>query len=345
MNTVNFILAAFLLLALAAPCRALQTPGGRETSPTNEPSRPARNTKRSGRSTGESKSKNRKPMLATLSVSVTPGDSTINLQGTEYHVENGVFVRRGLTPGNYKIVIHKDGYQDKDYEISLGPGDDTPLSVSLELLNGFLNITPLEADTEINIIEITTNKSVGVYSGQVHHVEFPPGRYQVLISKEGYKTTVREIVIEPASNVILEPSLAPLPKPAATMRRAGPPFRSDYSTQAQTSLDSKFVVVVLTGRSGDTISALGAIDVTLRVGGDQAQVTSISGMLTGYPCQVDFVRLENVAEYSFVEPPGEANQWARAVVRVRPKESKRSVHFLINWRSLRNTVPDASPTN
>jgi hypothetical protein len=57
------------------------------------------------------------------------------------------------------------------------------------------------------------------------------------------------------------------------------------------------------------------------------------------------VRLENVAEYSFVEPPGAANQWARAVVRLRPKESKRPMHFLINWKSLRSLVPDGSPTN
>jgi hypothetical protein len=338
MKTINLILAAVFLLALAISSHALQTPEerGRESSPVNAPNRSPR------------KPKPPPPPVkpkATLSIRVTPGDSTINLQGTDYRAENGVFVKSGLPSGKYKIVVHKDGYQDEDYEISLGPGDNTPLNVSLELLNGIVNISPLTADTEIQIIEIATNKSVGVYSGQMHHVQFPPGRYQVLISKEGYKTAVREVVIEPAANVFLEPSLVPLPKPPVVVRRAEPPFRRDYATQARSSLEGKFIVVVLTGRSGDMINALGAIDITLRVGGGQAQVTSISGMLTGYPCQVDFVRLENVAEFSFVEPPGAANQWARAVVRVRPKESKRPVHFLINWKSLRNTVPDGSPTN
>jgi hypothetical protein len=185
----------------------------------------------------------------------------------------------------------------------------------------------------------------GAYSGLAQHVELPPGRYQVFISKEGYKTMVRDVTIEPAGNVSLEPSLIPLPKPAATVRRTEPPFQRDYAMQAQASFEGKFVVVVLAGRSSDAVNALGAVDITLRVGGGQAQVINISGMLTGYPCQVDFVRLENVAEYSFVEPPGAANQWARAVVRLRPKDSKRPVHFLINWKSLRSAVSDRPLAN
>lgn len=344
MNIVNFILAAVFMLVLVAPGHALQKPGGRESSPANEPNQPPPKPKRPGRAVTEGKARKLKLSTATLSISVTPGDSTINLQGVEYPVENGVFIRSGLTPGKYRIVIHKDKYQNEAYEISLEPGDDRLLNVSLKLLNGILSVAPLLADTEINITEITTGKSVGVYSGRAH-LGLPPGRYQVFISKEGFKTMVREVAIEPSGNVSLEPSLVPLPKPAATVRRAEPPIRRDYEMQAQTNLEGKFVVVVLTGRSGDTVNALGAIDITLRVGGGQAQVMNISGMLPGYPCQVDFVRLENVAEYSFVEPPGAANQWARAVVRLRPKDSKRSVHFLINWKSLRSAISNEPPTN
>jgi hypothetical protein len=345
MQTVKFMLAAVFLLTLAAPSRALQTMGGRESLPTNEPTQPSHKPKRPGRPAVEGK--NRKPKLstATLSISVKPGDSTINLQGVEYRAENGVFIRSGLAPGKYRIVIHKNGYQNEAYDISLGLGDTRPLEVSLKLLNGILNVAPLITDTEISIIEPATGKGVGVYSGRARHVELPPGRYQVFISKEGYKTMVRDVSIEPAGNVSLEPSLAPLPKPAVTVRQAEPPFQRDYAMQAQTNVEGKFVVVVLTGRSSDMVNALGAIDITLRVGGGQAQVTNLSGMLTGFPCQVDFVRLENVAEYSFVEPPGAANQWGRAVVRLRPKESKRPVHFLINWKSLRSTGLDGSPAN
>jgi nucleoid-associated protein YgaU len=355
MNISKYILVAVSVFALAAPDHARQAPGGRESSPAAEPGRQpratkgnpaARNPKRSSR---DARSKDRKPetpATAALSISVKPADSTVNLQGTDYHAENGLLVRGGLTPGKYRIVVHRDGYQDEGYEIALGPGDDTPLSVSLKPLSGILNVAPLVADTEIHVIESVTGKSVGTYSGPARHIQLPPGRYQVLVSKEGYRTTVREVVIEPAASVFIEPPLAPLPDTAASLRRpAPPPFSRDYATQAQTDSEGKFVVVTLTGRSGDTANALGAVEVTMSVVGGQARVTNISGMLTGYPCQVDFVRLENVAEYSFVEPPGAANQWARAVVRLRPKESKRPVHFLINWKSLLSSVPGGSPFN
>lgn len=351
MNTVKFILATIFLIALAAPGHARQR-GGREPLPPREsadslPHADAKvpRTTRNTNAPSRSKYPKPKPAPAALSIRVTPGDSSIYLQGTEYRAENGFFNIGGLPSGNYNVVIHRDGYRDDGDKIALAPGDKASRSFSLVPLNGILNVAPLIAGTEIHIIQSVTSKSVGVYSGQVRHVEFPPGRYQVLISKEGYKTLVREVVIEPAAKVSLEPSLAPLPKPVATVRRAEPPFRRDNATQAQISLEGKFVIVVLNGRSGDTVNTLGAINITMRVGGGQAQVTDLSGMLTGYPCQVDFIRLENVAEYSFVEPPGAANQWARAVVRVRPKESKRPMRFLINWKSLRNAVPDGLPTN
>jgi hypothetical protein len=352
MNLFKYVLAAIFLFALAAPNQARQAPGGRESSPANEPGRQpraargkptARNSKGWGR---DAKGKDRKPetpVTAALSISVRPPDSTIKLQGTDYRAENGLFVRGGLPPGIYKIVIHRDGYREQDYELTLSPGDQTPLSVSLEPLYGTLNVAPLVTDSKIDVVESETGRSVGTYAGPAHHIQLPPGRYQVLVSKEGYRTTVREVFIEPAASVFIEPPLEPLPD--MVRRPKSPSFTRDYATRAQVSSEGKFIVVTLTGRSGDEANALGAIDITLSVSGGRAQVTGVSGMLTGYPCQVDFVRLENVAEYSFVEPPGVGNEWARAVVRLRPKESKRPVHFLINWKSLRNSAADSSTVN
>lgn len=345
MISVNFFLATVFLIALAVPGRALQKTGREPTEGSPREGSKSSRTTHSSNESGRTKYPKPKPATAALSISVMPLDSTIYLQGAEHHAENGIFSIGALPSGKYKIVIHRDGYRDDGDEITLAPGDEASRRFSLVPLKGILNVAPLIADTEINIIESATSQSVGVYSGQVRHVEFPPGRYQVFISKDGYKTLVREVIIEPAANVSLEPSLDPLPKPAATARLTEPSFRRDYATQAQTGLEGKFVVVALSGRSGDTFNALGSIDVTLRVGDGQAQVNGVSGMLTGYPCQIEFVRLENVAEYSFVEPPGAANQWARVVVRLRPKESKRPIHFLINWKSLRSSVPDESPTN
>jgi hypothetical protein len=110
-------------------------------------------------------------------------------------------------------------------------------------------------------------------------------------------------------------------------------FRPDSEMRAQTSVEGKYVVVELGGRSGDTSSPFGAVDVTLTRSG-QVWTVNVTGMLTGHPCQFDFVRLENVAESTFAEPPGSGNQWGRAVLRIRPKDSKRPIRFLINWKAL-----------
>lgn len=335
MRTFNCILAAAILLTLAAPGHARQK-GGRESAPVV-----TKGPVRSGVKRRDSPPvRPPKPTTAALSVSVTPPDSTVNLHGSEYRAENGYVLFERLPPGRHTLAISRPGYRERAREVHLRAGDRTPLSVALERLNGFISVSPLVDETEISIVEVATGKSVGVYSGRVNRLELPPGRYQVSVSKQGYMTTEREVVVEPALKLSIEPPLSSLPRPTPARRRpAPPPFRPDYSTRTETSLVGKFVVVTLTGRSGDAAGALGALDVTLSVGGGQVYATNVSGMLTGYPCQVDFVRLENVAEYSFVEPPGAANQWARAVVRLRPKESKRPVHFLINWRSLRATSP------
>ncbi|HMG74256.1 MAG TPA: PEGA domain-containing protein [Pyrinomonadaceae bacterium] len=183
------------------------------------------------------------------------------------------------------------------------------------------------------MLNAETNTLLRTYSGQARNLELPPGQYQIRVSKEGYKEIAREISLKAGSTTLLDPSIEELPKaPAPSVRNKNePPFRPDTKPQVQASISGKFIVVVINGRSADT-SAVGAIDIKLTSGDDASAY--VSGMLPGFSCQVDLIRFENVAEYSFVEPPGVANQWARVVVRVRPKSSNRPVHFAINWKTL-----------
>jgi hypothetical protein len=216
----------------------------------------------------------------------------------------------------------------------LEPDTNTPFNVVLKKLTGVLNVEPTVTESQIDVLNAETNALLGSYSGKARNLELPPGRYQILVSKEGYRTVARDVLVKAASTTVLEPSLEQLPKPPApnTRRTDEPRFRPDTVTRVQTSVIDKFIVVAINGRSGDTSNSVGAIDIKLTAA--DGVISDVSGMLTGYPCQVDFIKLENVAEYSFVEPPGIANQWARIVVRVRPKSSKRPIHFAINWKNL-----------
>jgi hypothetical protein len=315
------------LLLLCVSGSGFQERGGREAPP---PPPRGGGSGHGGNRTPKPKSK------ASLLVNVTPPDSTILLNEEIQRVENGTLERTGLAPGIYRLVVQREGYQPQTLQISLGPGPNPALDIALKLIIGVLSIAPNVAGSDIRVVDIETNALVGSYSGQARDLELAPGRYQILVAKEGYRTVVRDVSLKPASTMLLEPSLELLPKPTSRPTRdaAAPGFRPDSVTQVRTSISGKYFVVVISGRSGDTTNTLGTIDIKLTP--DGAANVNVSGMLTGYPCQIDLVRLENVAEYSFVEPPGVGNQWARAVVRVRPKSSKRLMHFVINWKSLDN---------
>jgi hypothetical protein len=93
----------------------------------------------------------------------------------------------------------------------------------------------------------------------------------------------------------------------------------------------KHLVVRLRGASGEPAPS-GTIDVMANK--SMASVTNINGSLPGVPCAVEFVRMENIAEASLLETPGPSNHWSTVAIRVRPKDQKRLMHFVINWRSL-----------
>ena len=320
MIRVSWILITPLLL-LCVSASGFQEKGGREVPPPPK-----------GRGSGRSENRTPKPKpKASLLVNVTPSDSTIILNEEIQRGENGTFARTDLAPGIYRLVVQREGYEPQTLHINLAPDINTPFNVVLRLITGVLNIEPTVTGCQISVLDAETNALVGTYSGKARNLELPPGRYQIRVSKEGYRAAVRDVLVKAASTNLLEPSLEQLPKaPAANTRK--PQFQPDAETQVQTSVVGKFIVVAINGRSGNTSNAVGAIDIKLTAGDGVSAY--VSGMLTGYPCQVDLIRLENVAEYSFVEPPGVANQWARIVVRVRPKSSKRPVHFAINWKNL-----------
>jgi protein TonB len=72
----------------------------------------------------------------------------------------------------------------------------------------------------------------------------------------------------------------------------------------------------------------------------------VTGNLNGLPCQIELIKLENIAEASIVEAPGPGNNWTSMMIRVRLKDEKRRpISFAVNWRSLSNPAaiqPDAA---
>ena len=177
----------------------------------------------------------------------------------------------------------------------------------------------------VEVFKVEGDMSLGRYSDYLDNVEITPGSYRVSTSKDGYRTAVREITVNPGESIFLEPVIEMLPKPPVVKRQPTAPVLPATFT---IDTDGKNAIFRVTGSTGDVSARLGTV--TVQFGGSNHGVV---GSFNGMPCLVEFIKLENVAEGAIVEAPGPSNNWATVVVRVRPKDKKRPLSFAINWRS------------
>lgn len=315
---------------VSKPSKSTPTAATRRTNAT-------RTTNGGGRDNDARREKAREPetVLVPLKIMVSPPESVVLVNGQRLDVrDQDGRLTRNFKPGTYTLAVSSPGYSDETRSLTLEPGRAEYLTLSLRPVPGGLSIKPATKDTRIDIVNKERNNSVGSYTGGVEKLSVEPGLYEITISKRGYRTVTREVVVKPGESVYLEPPLereSPSPPP-----RPRPGFTPDRAMTVETVKDGKYLLVTLTGRSGDTSVGLGTLEVLVSPLAQLAVAGDAQGMLNGFPCQVDFVRIENVADFSFSETPGAGNQWRRAVVRLRPKDAKRPVRFSINWKSLKN---------
>lgn len=314
---ILFFFASFPIFVLP------QEKGGRETTPSKTP--PKR---------GAVRGTNRpapKPKLASVLLNINPPDSTLLIDDQPSDKVDAVGAAKltDLKPGLHSVIVRRAGYREKQETLELKAGDNEPVSIKLELLKGSVSVSPTVNGTDISLRNIDADRNVGTYAGAISQIEFPPGEYELTVSKKGYKTVTRRFTIKAGESAYLEPHLEPLPKP-----------RSQIAMSASVRPDGKYLVIQLLGSSGADTPMSGLINVSVV---KNSAFADVSGTFTGLPCDVDFVRLDNISDASLIEVPGPANQWVKAVVRVRPKDTKRPARFAINWRLLLRS--SSSPTS
>ena len=246
---------------------------------------------------------------------------------TFYTTETGTLTIKGLKPGPYKLIARKQNYHEFTVELSLGVDVENAFTVFLTPITGRLIVKPSVKGANVEVFRVEDDVSLGRYSDYLDNLELTPGNYRINTSKDGYRTAVREVTVNPGESVFLEPVIELLPKPPP--RRNIQPAPHVVPATFIIDTDGKNAIFRISGSTGDVSTRLGTI--TVQFGGSAHGVV---GSLNGMPCLVEFVKLENVAEGAVVEAPGPSNNWARVVVRVRPKDKKRPLSFAINWRSL-----------
>lgn len=267
-----------------------------------------------------------KVVTASLTIIVTPADSLVWLNNERKEVDSNGGLALKIPPASYILIARHEGFRDDKRSVDLKPGENPTLTINLEPLKGTLNIRPSVDGTSIELRSVDRNQNVGSYAGAIDQIDFPPGEYEITISKPGYTTVTRTITLKAGATVELEPRLDPLPPPKPAPKRQPRPM------SARVESDGKYLIVHLSGTSDDDSTALGSINVN--VNKSSLAPPEVSGTLNGSPCRIEFFKIENIDEGSLMETPGPSNQYSVIVVRIRPKDSKRPVRFAINWKSI-----------
>ena len=269
-----------------------------------------------------------------ITVMVYPTDSRVMLDSQEFTAADsrGVVLFNNLTLTTHRIVVRRAGYNDYSKVFTPAAGNNPPLNVRLDPLPGTLDVIPAVNEALIEIKKLDGGGGSLTRTGTIENLAVPPGEYEVTISKSGYLTVTRTVTIEPAQSFRLELKLDPIEPP-----KRRPPERKIVTLPmtSSTTTTGKFLVVRLRSASGE-IATNGSIEVMASK--VPAGLMDVKGSLSGLPCEVEFVRMANVAEASLVEAPGPSNQWSTVTIRVRPKDQKRLMHFFINWRSLEKSA-------
>src|SRR5215213_1063425 len=314
-STLIVIVITVFLLSIGSESFG-QERGGRDGSS----SRPVikGSTTKTSKPAGPSKLK-----LSNVTFILNPADSVLVIdEQTPVSVDAlGIVRLNGLKPGVHSILVQKSGYRDKQQLVDLNVGDNGPVTIKLDTLMGTINISPGVGDAEINLRSIDRNQNVGTYFGTITQVQFLPGEYEVIVSKQGYQDVIRRFILKPDESVYLEPQLDPVPVE-----------RPRIGITGSTQIEGKFLIVNLRGISGDKSQRSGTIAVSVNKA--NPQVVYLTGNFTGFPSEIEVVHLENVSASSLIEVPGNLNDWSRVSVRVRPKDSKKTIHFAIRWRLL-----------
>jgi hypothetical protein len=68
---------------------------------------------------------------ATIAIRVQPGDASVMVDGERWQSSGGDRLDIQVTPGEHRIEVQKDGYQPFATTVRVGPGDTSPVNVSL----------------------------------------------------------------------------------------------------------------------------------------------------------------------------------------------------------------------
>lgn len=134
-----------------------------------------------------------------LTVQATPSDSHISILNIQPEYQPGIW----LLPGQYDVEVRKDGYKTERQTVSIIDTDVTaPIMLKPEIKTYTLTVLTSPPNSKVELRNVKAEYRPGI--------ELPMGRYDVLVSHEGYESRSKPVRIQ-NEDVTLEVALVPLP--------------------------------------------------------------------------------------------------------------------------------------
>ncbi|HQC38755.1 MAG TPA: PEGA domain-containing protein, partial [Thermotogota bacterium] len=128
----------------------------------------------------------------------------INGRDTGYRTSVSGTLTMTIDPGTYEIMLKKDGYQDWIQTMTINPGVNTPLHVTLQPNTAKITITP-----NVSAVLYIDGKSFGTIStGRTFTHNVLPGNHEILLVKEGYYSFISIFAMEAGETYDFNPYLS-----------------------------------------------------------------------------------------------------------------------------------------
>jgi hypothetical protein len=162
----------------------------------------------------------------TLTIRSSPAQSLVLLDGSEVGStdQQGLLTLTGVTLGNHRVVIQKDGYSAGAFTERMTAGANDNIMATLKPKGATLTVTSEGQGFEVEIddvLAVATRASI------------LPGQHSVKISKTGYQTVTTRVDVRPGQDLVLPASLRPIPtqaSPSVPETRSQSPSHSASST-------------------------------------------------------------------------------------------------------------------
>ena len=126
-----------------------------------------------------------------LNINLYPEDATVKLNDISYQSYDKI----DLAPGEYRVVVSKDGYESITEILKLIPGDNISKSYRLIEQKGILELTVEPFSASVKLLK--NGKLINTWMGHNTTNELQTGDYRIVVEKEGFKKQEKDIRIQP----------------------------------------------------------------------------------------------------------------------------------------------------